>query len=116
MGQFAEVGGAAHPDLRIESPVTASSENSRIPPEPGMSSYEWPELTNWPPGTQRGSKQERSGGLLAGIRQIRVPATDRPFGGDNGKQMISVRPAASAKSGCFRPKKYTTNGVGMRHC
>src|SRR5208283_1913323 len=40
MGQFAEVGGAAHPDLRIESPVTASSENSRIPPEPGMSSYD----------------------------------------------------------------------------
>src|SRR5208283_4920552 len=39
MRQFAEVGGAAHPDLRIESPVTASSGISRIPPEPGMSSY-----------------------------------------------------------------------------
>src|SRR5208337_4720857 len=47
MGQFAEVGGAAHPDLRIESPVTASSENSRIPPEPGMSSYMFAPLEGW---------------------------------------------------------------------
>src|SRR5271157_6019755 len=39
MGQFAEVGGGAHPNLRIDSPVTASSGISRIPPEPGMSSY-----------------------------------------------------------------------------
>jgi hypothetical protein len=30
--------------------------------------------------------------------------------------MTSVRRAAPAKSGCFRPKRYATNGVGMRHC
>src|SRR5208283_4443848 len=39
MGQFAEVGGGAHPDLRMESPVTASSGISSIPSEPRMSSY-----------------------------------------------------------------------------
>jgi DNA invertase Pin-like site-specific DNA recombinase len=30
--------------------------------------------------------------------------------------MISVRWGETAKTGCFRPKKYTTNGVGMSHC
>src|SRR5271166_1272175 len=33
-----------------------------------------------------------------------------------GQQWISVRLAALAKTGCFGPRKYTTNGVGMRHC
>jgi hypothetical protein len=76
----------------------------------------WPELTNWPSGTHKGTYPERPGGPPAEIRQTRVPAIDGPFGGDNGKQVISVRPPAPAKSGCFRPKKYTTNGVGMGHC
>jgi hypothetical protein len=72
--------------------------------------------TNWSSGTHKGTKPERPRAPPAEIRQIRVPAIDRRLDGDNGNQMISVRPAAPAKTVCFRPKEYTTKGVGMRHC
>ena len=76
----------------------------------------WPELTNWPSGTHKGTEPEQPGAPPAEIGQVRVSVIDRPFDCDNGKQMIPVRPKAPTKSGCFRPKKYTTNGVGMVHC
>jgi hypothetical protein len=34
----------------------------------------------------------------------------------DGNQLISVTPAGPPKAAHFDPKKYTENGVGMRHC
>jgi hypothetical protein len=39
----------------------------------------WPELTNWSPGTHKGTEPEQSDAPPAEIHHIRVPAIDWPL-------------------------------------
>jgi hypothetical protein len=41
----------------------------------------WPELTNWSPGTHKGTEPERPGAPPAELRHIDVLAIDRSYGG-----------------------------------
>ena len=77
----------------------------------------WPEPTKFPDRTDKQTKQER-GDVSFEVPQRVVPyrRCSAHAGGDNGKHVISVMPAATPKAGSFGGKNYTTNPVGMTHC
>ena len=59
-----------------------------VPPR----AHPWPELTNGPRKTHKGTERERSGVGPVQIRRIRVSVVNRGLHGDDGKQMSSVTP------------------------
>jgi hypothetical protein len=67
-------------------------------------------------GTHSGTKPERAGAPLAEIRHIRVPAIDRAFDSDNGKQVLSVYSGSNPDRLPKRAPASTDIPVGLTEC